>query len=153
VHDAAGGGPHSNSPSSKSHKAPDERDEQDGAVAVSGVEALAPLKCTPNPVVSGAGAILVRYNFPPAALSQLSRSLMGLAEVRTMPLSPSDSPHQTHLHAWGSLRFQETCLSILLLWPCPELHCKICDTCVYQASCHCVQSSSSCCTLPLCISL
>jgi len=51
VHDAAGGGPHSKSPF-KSHKAPDERDEQDGAVAVSGVEASAPLKCTPNPMAS-----------------------------------------------------------------------------------------------------
>ena len=85
----------------QSHKAPDERDEQDGAVAVSGLEAPAPLKCTPNLVVSGAGAILVRYNFPPAALSQLSRSLMGLAEVRTMPLSLSDSPHHELIYTPG----------------------------------------------------
>ena len=37
VHDGAGGDLHSKSPS-KSHKAPDERDEQDGAVAVSGAD-------------------------------------------------------------------------------------------------------------------
>ena len=75
---------------------------------------------------------------------------MGLAEVRTMPLSLSDSPHHELIYTPGHhCDFKKHARAFCCRGP--ELHCKICDTCVYQASCHCVQSSSSCCTLPLCI--
>lgn len=42
---------------------------------------------------------------------------MELADVRTTPL-------RTHLHALGSLRFQEIRPSVLLLWSRLESHCK-----------------------------